>query len=122
MICTGTIHVSLFIFMEFSTFFNRNHFFDEKLTNKKRKRRDDIIVNSMNSPMHGCKSIRQHYKVDESKLLPTDRIGIKMYVNLFNLKYKISNLLYWLPMENMLTSFKIINMITRSLNFLSFIS
>ncbi|XP_071133796.1 uncharacterized protein [Mytilus edulis] len=57
----------------------RNHTFDSpSRLNKKQRKSKRSDVSKPNAVSRGCLPIRQHHKCDESKVLPTTRLGIEL--------------------------------------------
>ena len=60
-------------------FHNRNHTFDIPDRTVSNPRRKSGVISNIHEPARGSKGIREdHYKVDESKILPHIRAGIQL--------------------------------------------
>ncbi|XP_035692098.1 uncharacterized protein LOC118426684 [Branchiostoma floridae] len=54
----------------------RNHMFDTPRTRKSHRRHGQI--SGPNEPSRGTRGVRQHHRIDESKMLPSTRAGIEI--------------------------------------------
>lgn len=59
--------------------FFRDHFFDTAMRKRRKQRKTKRCdVSKPNEVTRGCLPVRQHHKCDESKILPTKRLGIEL--------------------------------------------
>lgn len=61
----------------------RNHAFDDpKLFEKRQRKSKRSDISQPSAVCRGCLPVRQHHRCDESKILPTTRLGIPLQDNL----------------------------------------
>lgn len=61
----------------------RNHAFDDpKLFGKRQRKSKRSDISQPSAVCRGCLPVRQHHRCDESKILPTTRLGIPLQDNL----------------------------------------
>lgn len=61
----------------------RNHAFDDpKLLGKRQRKSKRSDLSQPSAVCRGCLPVRKHHRCDESKILPTTRLGIPLQDNL----------------------------------------
>jgi len=69
-----TVHVHV----QVSTKCFRDHAFDRYLRRRKKRKSKKADISKLHEVARGCLPVRQHHKCDESKILPTTRLGIDL--------------------------------------------
>lgn len=70
-------------FSKYFFFLFRDHFFDRSSSMKQKVTFKGAKISKLDDPGRGVQPVRHHYKVDESKLLPSKRLGINLNVCFF---------------------------------------